>query len=221
MKQYFKWILGVLTCLSLVACTNPHSPEGVAKKFWDGVLAQDQEVVRKYSTTSTQASVDFTQNKIDWKNMELTLGSAEVVNNQATVHTLILNKETGARYAFNTYLVQENNEWRVDYVQTRQASITSEIFADLISSLVKFNNGLNNNFDETVAGFREASPEIKKELDQLTATLANHMRETSKQTDPNVHSKMQSFKEDVMNIFAHHSDHSQTVAPAPMPIPAQ
>jgi hypothetical protein len=213
MQQYFKWMLGVFTCLFLVACTNPNSPEGIAKKFWDGVLSQNQEVVRQYSTSATQSAVDFSQNKIEWGSMQLSLGSTEVSGDTATVHTLILNKETGAKYAFNTYLVQENGVWRVDYVKTRKASITSEIFADLISSLQKFNKGLTDNFDDTVAGFREASPEIKKELDQLTATLSNHMREASIQGDSTVHDKIQGFKDDVMNIFVHHTDHPTTAAP--------
>lgn len=213
MKQYFKWMLGVLTCLSLVACTNPNSPEGVAKKFWNGVIAQNQDVVREYSTSATQASVDFSKNTIEWGHMELNLGSAEVVGDKASVHTLILNKETGAKYAFNTYMLQENGKWRVDYVLTRKASITSEIFADLISSLQKFNNGLVSNFDDTVAGFREAAPEIKKELDQLTATLTNHMLEASKQGDSTIHSKIQGFKEDVMNIFVHHSKPPEMTQP--------
>lgn len=213
MKQ-IKWIFSIVMVFLLTACTNPNSPEGIAKKFWDGVMSQNQEVVRQYSTTATASGVDFSKNTIDWKTLQTNLGTTEISGNTAMVHTLIVNKETGARYAFNTYLEQENGLWRVDYVKTRKASITSEIFADIIVGLKKFNQALVDNFDDTVDGFREAAPEIKKELDQLTQTLANHMREASKQGNQTVHSKMQDFKDDVMDIFVHHSDHPADNAPA-------
>ena len=214
MQQFIKWMFCALMCLSIMACSSPNSPKGVAKSFWDSVFAQDLAKTRHYSSTSTQNAVDFTHNKIDWENMKLTLGSTDMAGNEAMVHTIIINKETGAKYAFNTYLVQENGAWKVDYIRTRKASTTSEIFADIILSLEKFNKGLNNNFDDTVAGFREAAPEIKVELDKLTASLTNHMQEASKQGDHTLHQKIDEFKSSMMGIFAHHPAH---VAPAATP----
>ncbi|MGA2655508.1 MAG: hypothetical protein ABSF18_05970 [Gammaproteobacteria bacterium] len=214
MQHYVKWIFAALAGLFLVACTNPNSPEGVAKKFWDGVMTQNHTVAAEFSSTETKKNIDFSRNQINWGDMQLSLGTAEISGNQATVHTLLVNKKTTEKYAFNTYLVQENGLWRVDYDKTRKASLTSEIFADLILSLQKFNTALNTNFDDTVAGFREAAPEIKKEIDQLTTTLTNHMNVASSQGNPAVHGKIQQFKDEMMSVFTHHSQTDQTAAPA-------
>jgi hypothetical protein len=214
MQQFFKWMFCVFMCFSLMACSSPNSPKGVAKSFWDGVMSQNAEKTRQYTSSTTRDTVDFSKNKIDWENMKLTLGSTDMVGQEAMVHTVIINQETGAKYAFNTYLVQENGQWRVDFVRTRKASITSEIFADIITSLDKFNKALNSNFDETIAGFREASPEIKLELDKLTDTLAKHMQESSQAGNQNVHSKIEDFKTSVMDIFVHHPAHEVPAEPA-------
>lgn len=214
--QQIKWIFIVFMGLFLAACTNPNSPEGVAKKFWNGVLTQNQTVAAEYSSHETRQNVDFSRNQVKWDDMQLSLGSTEISGDHAMVHTLLLNKKTGEKYAFNTFLVQENGVWRVDYDKTRKASLTSQIFADIILSLQKFNTALNDNFDDTIQGFREAAPEIKKEIDKLTTTLANHMNNATQQGNPNVHSKVQEFKNDIMNVFSHHSTSSanETAAPA-------
>jgi hypothetical protein len=206
-----------------MACSSPNSPKGVAKSFWDGVLAQDQDAARKYVSAATQNAVDFSKNTRDWKVMKVELGTTDMSGNEAMVHTIIVDQSTNAKYAFNTYLVQENGVWRVDYLRTRKASITSEIFSDIISSLDRFNKGLTNDFDNTIAGFREAAPQIKVELDQLTQTLADHMKEASKQSNPAVHQKIEDFKSTVMGIFAHHPSHAVIATPAPAQnqVPAQ
>ncbi len=218
MQNYFKGILCILMCLSIMACSSPNSPKGVAKSFWNAVVAQDQDAVRKYSSSTTQGAVDFSKSKINWKEMKVTLGTTEMAGDQAMVHTVITNDTTGGKYVFNTYLVQEDGSWRVDFVRTREASITSEIFADIIKGLQEFNKGLNDNFEATVAGFREAAPEIKVQLDQLTDNLAKNMQGASKQGDQHMHQNLEDFKSAVMGIFAHHPSQ---IAPAPAAAPAQ
>lgn len=203
MQQYLKWILFIFTCLTVVACSNPHSPKGVAKSFWDGVLAQDEKVTKEYVSIATQDAVNFSQNAIDWKEMRVQLGTTETVDGTAIVHTTVQNKSNGAKYNFNTYLVQEQDgKWRVDYVRTRKASITSELFTNIIDSLKKLNLSLNENFDDTVAGFREAAPNIKVELDNLTETLTKHM-EPSQPEHAQVHKSLETFKASVLDIFQH------------------
>lgn len=205
MQQYLKWILFTFMCFSVVACSSPNSPKGVAKSFWDAVLAQDEAKTRQYSSADTQMAVNFSGNTIDWSKMKVRLGATDMVGNDAVVHTVVTDETSGAKYTFNTYLVQENNVWRVDYTRTRKASMTSEIFAQIVKTLHEFNTRLNEDFEDTVAGFREAAPDIKKELDALTDTLASHVN-TVAHADHEMHKKVTDFKAAVLGIFAHHPE---------------
>ncbi len=218
MQRCFKWMLWVVISFSLVACSNPNSPKGIAKSFWDGVFAQNETIVRQFSSASTQNMIDFhtsPHNTMNWSAMKLHLGRTDIAGNQAMVHTVIEDTSNGEKYTFITYLVEENGMWRVDYVRTRKASVTSEIFANLISNLKKFNQSLQDNYDETVVGFKEAAPDIKAQLDLLTDNLAKRFEAAGANGHPHAHmqERVEGFKNAVLGVFEHNPDNTQA-APA-------
>jgi hypothetical protein len=221
MQQYFKGILLAFLCVFLAACSNPNSPKGVAKSFWDGVVAQDQATAQQYATVETQSAIDFSKNVVDWKLMTVKLGATEMTGDHASVVTEITDKAKEHQYTFNTYLVKENGAWRVDYIRTRHASMTSEVFANLVESLQKLNDSLVTHYDDTVAGFEQASPAIRAQLEALSTNLAHQGHaQTHATTHPTMHQRVEALKKALASMFNYHHKTESAPAPAPAAAPA-
>ncbi|HLF66269.1 MAG TPA: hypothetical protein VI522_01495 [Gammaproteobacteria bacterium] len=228
MRQYLKWITFFSVCAAvaaLVACSSSHSPKGVAQSFWDAVLIQDQAKALEFVTPQTQAEVDFSKNTRDWTGMSVKLGTTDLMGNNATVHTQIQDKNTGLKYSFLTYLVQENGVWRVDYARTRHASINSEVFAHLVHSLQQVNASLDKDYAGTMESFKEAAPDIKMALDSLADRMAQGPQTspgtatTSAPSNSLAHKKFEDLKQALMGVLEDTESHQQAAATAPEAIP--
>ena len=123
--------LGLLIILfGLTACFEQKTPQEVSEVFWQAAIDNNLDDIIKYSTLNeTQAYEGFSQNL---QQMEVSSGKIIIDGNLASIDTTLTNQNDSEeeKKNFRTYLVLQNEEWTVDYAQTRE-----DMRGDIVSNL--------------------------------------------------------------------------------------
>ncbi|MCP3690200.1 MAG: hypothetical protein GY784_17490, partial [Gammaproteobacteria bacterium] len=114
-------IVATLTGFLLSSCQSPETPQQVSQHFWQAVIEDKADEVVKYSTLVDVKNYDrFSMN---WSGFQPSLGKITIENNNASVVSQF-TPATGAdleERKLTTYLIMQNENWKVDYQQTRDA----------------------------------------------------------------------------------------------------
>ena len=170
MLQHNKFLqLGIIVLLStlLLACTppKPKTPMAVAEAFWHAALAGDIDTAKQYLTLDSrdnfkiilQSSKDY----VELGEQSISAQRAEILT-QLVQHQSDQNK--ARRTALRTILVNQNGHWLVDFNQTRDSMLGTE----LQSALEQFSKTMRETIDKGVQIMGES---MKKELEQIEKSM--------------------------------------------------
>ncbi|TAK62052.1 hypothetical protein [Methylobacter sp.] len=163
-------LTGLLSLLLLLGgCQTVSTPEQVSTEFWEAMADGDLDSARKYATRDTQYLVNKQQNLED---VTVKTETALIDGSNATVATFMTLKksEIDDVLSFDTVLLKENNQWKVDYQQTlNNLSILplGDIFRSLRSIGETFNKELKQQIPLFEKQIKSFSQELIRQLDEF------------------------------------------------------
>jgi hypothetical protein len=168
-------LLGLLFLLS--GCQSGPPPEKVTRSFWDAMAQGDIETARQYTT---QVSQYLVTNHEDLKDASLQTGTVDIDGDYAKVATTLRLKKTGPNNVvkFNTVLAEEDDQWKVDYLQTMNNFLHLP-FGEVFKSLQGIGEAINKDLQQQL-------PLIEKQLKSFSDGLLRQMEEFRRQLEKSV-----------------------------------
>ncbi|MFZ2313687.1 MAG: hypothetical protein WAV82_13840, partial [Methylobacter sp.] len=159
--------------LLLSGCQTVSTPEQITTEFWEAMADSDLDSARKYATRETQYLVNTQQSLED---ATVKTEEAFINGSNATVATLMTLKESEINdvLSFDTVLLKENNQWKVDYQQTlNNLSLLplGDIFRSLRALGETFNKELKQQIPLFEKQFKSFSEELIRQLDEFRRQL--------------------------------------------------
>ena len=155
----------------LLACGAPAlSPQEVSERFWEALRTGDLATAEACATAASAARVDSIGDRgIE----EVRLGDTLSGERSAIVRTsLVTATEAGRQHSdFDTHLIRESDEWKVD-VRATEREMTAAIFAaglrqlgeTLGEGVQEFSEALEESAQEMQRAIREALEELQAEM---------------------------------------------------------
>jgi len=135
-------LISIMTCAIVYACGgDTDQVRQVAEAFWDASKAGDMELAQTYVSESSTFRPNQSDN--DSPPGDVKLGRVEVNGDEATVETIVtgLNEETPFDVEFETAMVLENGEWKVNMDKTA-GSMMQGAFAAMAQAMGSAMSGL-------------------------------------------------------------------------------
>lgn len=168
-------IVATLTGLLLSSCHSPETPQQVTQSFWQAVIEDKPDEVVKYSTLVNVK--DYDRFSTDWIGFQPGLGKITIENNSASVVSQF-TAPAGAdlkQRKLITYLLLQNQEWKVDYQKTRDAMKTDKagsLFGKLNQIGKELQKQLENSADEFNSEIEQLGEKLQELSDQLGSDAA-------------------------------------------------
>jgi len=169
-KKSLTGLAGILSLLFLLSgCQTVSTPEQVTEEFWEAMADDDLDAARKYATRDTQYLVR-TQPALE--DATVKTETALINGSNATVATFMTLKQTESNdvLPFDTVLLKENDQWKVDYQQTlNNLSILplGDIFRSLRALGETFNRELRQQIPLFEKQIRSFSQDLIRQLDEF------------------------------------------------------
>jgi hypothetical protein len=179
-KKSLAGLAGLLSLLFLLSgCQAVLTPEQVTTEFWEAMVEGNLDSARKYATQETQQLVTKQQNMED---ATLKTGVVLIDGSNATVSTIITLKkpESNKVLSFDTVLLKENDQWKVDYHRTLN-NLSNLPFGDIFKSLRGIGETINKELEQQIPLFDK---QIKSFSEELTRQLDEFRRQLEKPVPP-------------------------------------
>jgi hypothetical protein len=172
-------LLGLLSLLFLLSgCQAALSPAQVTTAFWEAMANGNLDSARKFATQETQRLVTKQQNLED---ATVKAGAVLIGGSNATVATILtLKKPENKVLSFDTVLLKENNQWKVDYQRTLN-NLFSLPFGDIFKSLLGIGETINKELEQQIPLFEK---QIKSFSEDLIRQLDEFRRQLEKAVPP-------------------------------------
>lgn len=177
-NQYGKTLLlFFVTAFLLLACTppKPNTPMTVAQAFWTATLEGDVETAKQYLTPQSQTNFKvILQSNKDF----VELGEQSITATRAEILTQLTQHNNGQTHktALRTILFNLDGQWLVDFDQTRDSMLGSE----LQSALEQFSRTMRETIDKGVQVMGESA---KKEIEELERSMQETIQELNKELE--------------------------------------
>ena len=181
--QIFPWhhatkslsgLLGLFCLLFMLSgCQVVLSPEQVTLAFWGAMAQSNLESARKHATQETQHLVTKQQNL---EGASIKTGEVVINGTNAIVSTIMTLKKpkNNKLLSFNTVLLKENDQWKVDYQKTLN-NLSILPFGELFNSLRAIGDAINKELEQQVPMFEKQiksfSEELIRQLDEFRRNL--------------------------------------------------
>ena len=166
-KKLFQLSIIILLGTLLLACTppKPKTPMAVAEAFWHAALAGDIDTAKQYLTPDSRNSFKIIlQSSKDY----VELGEQSISAQRAEILTQLVQHQSdqnqARRTALRTILVNQQGHWLVDFNQTRDSMLGTE----LQSALEQFSKTMRETIDKGVQIMGES---MKKELEEMEQSM--------------------------------------------------
>jgi hypothetical protein len=179
-KQSLAGLMEFLSLLFLLSgCQAVSTPEHVTTEFWQAMVDGDIDDARKYATRDTQYLVNRQQNLED---ATVKTEKALINGSNATVATLMTIEKAGNNnvLSFDTVLLKENNQWKVDYQQTLN-NFSILPLGDIFKSLRVLGDTFNKELRQQIPLFEK---QIKSFSQELIRQLDEFRRQMEKAAPP-------------------------------------
>jgi hypothetical protein len=177
MKHRWLAVVALAALVTVIAgCSKPETPEQVAREFWQALAEGDAGQAVDFSTLTDPEAFDrFNLN--DLKTLP-DFGRIVIDADQATIVTRIPAPEgaSGERRELVTHLVRIDDQWLVDYQDTRDAITERPALSGLMSDLDRFSKQL----DESVG---ETSGKLSKRVDEMAEEFRTYSEETGQKAE--------------------------------------
>src|SRR5690606_26692720 len=122
------------------------TPIEVSQEFWTAIQNRDSQTVRKYITSNSAKGNDLTANILPVSSF--TLGRTIIDKDHAWVDTTVeIASDKPFSLPIKTVLLQENEQWKVDYTATVASISSSSDVARILGNLndlgIQFADKLN------------------------------------------------------------------------------
>ncbi|MCU7940321.1 MAG: hypothetical protein KZQ64_08990 [gamma proteobacterium symbiont of Bathyaustriella thionipta] len=158
-------------------CTEekPNTPQTVAQAFWTATLKGDTETAKQFLTPESRPNFKFIlQNPKDF----IELGEQSITTTQAQILTQLTRHKANQQQqtSLRTILVNQNGQWLVDFDQTRDSMLGSE----LQSVIEQLSNTMRETIDKGVKVMGES---VKDELQQMERSLQEGLEEMNRELE--------------------------------------
>lgn len=112
--------LFVAACANTMAQQGVNTPQEVAREFWSAMVSKDITKAKTFTKASTRDIVDAGEGPEIEK---INLQPSKKEHGQVLVPTVMSNIKDGQEQtlSFNTVLVQEIGEWKIDFEKTAES----------------------------------------------------------------------------------------------------
>lgn len=163
--------------LFLVSCTYSDNPQNAAERFWKAVSENKMEKAEIFSANGTMENTSLINNA-DVKVIEITgKHSLEKENAYVPTKVQIIKDGQTRKYEFNTVVVKENGEWKVDFNRTQIEMIGY--------SIKQFEESLKNVGRDMGKAIGEAMKEMGKAMGEAMEDMADKTREAVEKDSEN------------------------------------
>ena len=173
----------------LSSCQSPETPQQVTQHFWQAVIEDKPDEVVKYSTLVDVK--DYDRFAMTWNGFQPNLGKTTIENNHASVKTQF-KPATGTELKerkLATYLVMQNETWRVDYQKTREAMKTDKaggLFGKLNEIGKKLQEQLENSADGISAEMEQLGEKLEELSDQVERDAAKGIEQFADELEKSI-----------------------------------
>jgi gas vesicle protein len=169
-------IVTTLIGFLLSSCQSPETPQQVAQHFWQAVIEDKPDKVVKYSTLVDVK--DYDRFSTNWSGFQPSLGKITIEKNNASVVSQF-TPPTGAdlkERKLTTYLVMQNEEWKVDYQKTRDEMKTDKA-GNLFGRLNQIGKKLQEQLENSADEFNSEMEQLGKKLQELSDQVGSDAAE--------------------------------------------
>jgi len=169
-------IVTTLIGFLLSSCQSPETPQQVAQHFWQAVIEDKPDKVVKYSTLVDVK--DYDRFSTNWSGFQPSPGKITIEKNNARVVSQF-TPPTGAdlkERKLTTYLVMQNEEWKVDYQNTRDKMKTDKA-GNLFGKLNQIGKELQEQLENSADEFNSEMEQLGKKLQELSDQVGSDAAE--------------------------------------------
>lgn len=161
--------IGLIFLCLLIGCKPANSPEGVTLAFWKALAADNMHDAGTLTVDSKPISKSTAWPEL--KNASLKTGEIVINDKTAKVETIVTTDQPQP-LIIQTFLVQEQGNWKVDYQHTLN-NLRLMPLNDFFKSLEKIGGTLNKQLEQGIQQFGE---QLKQQVDQFGRELEQHSR---------------------------------------------
>ncbi len=171
--KYAFIILPLALAIFLSACSKPQSPLEVSQAFWQAVIEGNVPDVVKYSTLGSEEGYEAFSR--DWTGMLPSWGKIIIEEHEARVHTHVSKPDAAQSEMlyFVTYLVRQDDQWKVDYDKTEKVVLASSAVSDFVNKITTIGNEISQQFEEASRMVTAELESLNNQLIQLTENLGD------------------------------------------------
>ena len=206
MKMSYQHLISLfLTTLVLTGCFGPKSPQDVTQEFWEAVITHNIDDAIEYSTLVDEKSYDAFNKK--WEGYQSVTGKIMINGNQAEVETELsqLNDTDKNHQKLNTYLVKQDGQWKVDYVQTAE-SISGDTFGQFLGQLNDLGKKLSNTLKGSSDKFRIEMQRLENELKTLAKSSEDEANKIVEQYGTELKKNIEELAESIDRALKEHEE---------------
>lgn len=188
-KHSLARLAGLFSLLFMLnGCQTVLSPKQVTWAFWIAIAQGDLASARNQVTRETQYLVTKQQNL---EGASVKTGVVVIDDPHAKVATVITLKkpESNKVLSFDTVLLKENNQWKVDYQQTLN-NLSILPLGEFFKSLRALGDTINKELEQQIPLFenqiRSFSEELIRQLDEFRRQLEKTGPPENQQPPPGV-----------------------------------
>jgi hypothetical protein len=177
LKEKLPHLAGLFGLLLLLSgCQSGPPPEKVAQAFWEAMTQGDPEIARTYTT---QVSQYLVTKQPELEQASLRTGAVKIDGDSAKVATVLtLRKPDNKKVAFDTVLIEEDDQWKVEYLQTMNNYLHLP-FGEIFKSLQGIGETINRDLQQHL-------PELEKQLEGFSEGLLRQLEEFRRQLEKSI-----------------------------------
>jgi len=166
----------------LGGCGSPSTPLDVATEFWAAIEAGDTRAVKRRITTAEAGALESLDDVLPISASKLT--KIVIDGNVASVDTTVtVEGDKPLDFPLKTYLVLEQETWKVDYARTIDAVGNAGKLAAVIAKVHEFGDALQEGIERSVEELEHTLPQIEQELSRIEGQIKQHVPELRKRLE--------------------------------------
>jgi ElaB/YqjD/DUF883 family membrane-anchored ribosome-binding protein len=160
------------------------TPLQVSERFWLGIKKKNHTLITNNSVSNSELKSDDVEQLPDIT--KVTFGKITIDKKYSEIETdltmLIDNKPSSI--SVKTILINEKNEWKVDYEKTMLPFVVNQQMSELFGGIQELTESFADEVEESVEDFKnKAIPEIKSKLEEAEKELRQKLPELKNMID--------------------------------------
>jgi hypothetical protein len=182
-----------LLLLLLSACSQASDPKDVADKYWQALRSGDIETARSLvSTDSRQAFRTF----VDSKENLNAVGEVELGAQITRVVTVLYPVQAPDDYrAFDTLLVLENGEWKIDAEHTLVPPSGTASTSDADQSTEQLSQSMRDNIDSMEKSMKENLQMLHETVREGSREMGESLLKGMQELNQSMHDAIEQMRE--------------------------